>query len=209
MMEESKTNLFITRHGETLWNTQKRFQGFKDSPLTENGINRAKRLNQVVKNNDIEVIVSSPLKRAHDTAMYAKGDLDIPVVEMDEFREMNLGQWEGRTLEELEKEDGDNYKKYWNTPFEYETRNGENFQDLLDRINIGLIKVIEQFEGKRVLLVTHGMTLMAILSILTKRDLNEIIKEPVRAQTGITHIEIGVLKNKLILDNDTSHFEEK
>lgn len=200
------TNLYITRHGETQWNTEKRFQGFKNSPLTEKGIERAKNLNKVVKKNNIDIIVSSPLERAYETAIFAKGDLDIPIVTLDEFKEMNLGDWEGKTLKELEEIDGENLKKYWNTPFEYESRNGENFNALIDRVNLGLIKVINEYEGKNILLVTHGMTLMVILHLLLKRDLNEIIKEPVRAQTGITHIKIEVLKNKLILDNDTSHF---
>ena len=200
------TDLFITRHGETMWNLEKRFQGFKDSPLTENGIEKAKRLNSVVKKYGIEVIVTSPLKRAKDTALFARGDLDIPVVEMEEFKEMNLGKWEGKTLEELGKEDGENLRLYWNDPFKYQTRNGESFNDVIERVNIGLIKIIEQFEGKKILLVTHGMTLMTVLHLLLKRDLNDMIKEPVRAQTGITHIKIDVMKNRLILDNDTSHF---
>lgn len=203
------TDLFITRHGETIWNTEKRFQGFNDSPLTENGIMKAKNLNKIIKKYEIDVIVCSPLKRAHDTALYAKGNLNIPVTIMEEFKELNLGEWEGKTLDYLSKHDGENLKKYWNTPFEYESRGGESFKDLIERVNLGLIKVIEEFEGKKILIVTHGMTLMAILHILLKRDLNEIINEPVRAQTGITHIQVEVLKNKLILDNDTSHFQEE
>lgn len=202
------TDLFITRHGETVWNTEKRFQGFNNSDLTDKGVKLAKNLNKVIRENNIELVISSSLGRAKETAKYAIGDLDIPLIIMDEFKEINLGDWEGKKLVDLEKEDGKNFYNFWHNPDEYKSQGGESYEDVINRVTLGFIKMIKDYEGKRILLVTHGMTLMCILSVLLRKELKEFLEEPVRKQTSITHIKIDVLKNKLILDNDTSHIIE-
>lgn len=202
------TDLFITRHGETVWNTEKRFQGFNNSDLTDKGVKLAKNLNKVIRENNIELVISSSLGRAKETAKYAIGDLDIPLIIMDEFKEINLGDWEGRKLVDLEKEEGKNFYNFWHNPDEYKPQGGESYEDVINRVTLGFINIIKDYEGKRILLVTHGMTLMCILSVLLRKELKEFLEEPVRKQTSITHIKIDVLKNKLILDNDTSHIIE-
>ena len=66
--------IYFVRHGQTIWNTQKRFQGLSDSPLTELGIEQAKLLGKKLKNVKFDKFYSSALKRANDTANYIKGD---------------------------------------------------------------------------------------------------------------------------------------
>ena len=58
----------VVRHGETIWNRERRVQGITDIPLTENGIEEAKKLVPIVKELNIDVVISSPLDRAKQTA---------------------------------------------------------------------------------------------------------------------------------------------
>ncbi|MBS5823829.1 MAG: histidine phosphatase family protein, partial [Clostridium argentinense] len=87
--------LYITRHGQTKWNTEKRMQGFKNSDLTEKGINNAKKLGKALENIEFSRVYSSPLGRTMDTSKYILGDRNIEIVTADYLKEINLGTWGG------------------------------------------------------------------------------------------------------------------
>ncbi len=206
------TDLFLTRHGETLWNTQKRFQGWKNSPLTEKGIYQGIRLSRVVKNEGIEIIYTSPLERAFATAISAKGDMDIPVVVLDELMELSLGEWEGKTYEELKAEDSENFKVYWSSPIDYIPRGGESYEELTERSRKAVSLMLKESRGKKILAVTHGMTLMTLIHVLTGKDLSDILLEDVLPQTSVTLIRIddrdGNSKGEIIKRGCMNHFDE-
>ncbi len=82
-------NLYITRHGETVWNTQKRMQGWSDSDLTENGISNAVSLGDRMKEIKLDVIYTSPSKRTITTANLIKGEREIPIILDENLREIN------------------------------------------------------------------------------------------------------------------------
>ena len=71
--------IYFVRHGQTIWNVEKRFQGLSDSPLTELGITQAKLLGKKLKDIKFDKFYSTSLKRANDTANYIKGDRDQEV----------------------------------------------------------------------------------------------------------------------------------
>jgi broad specificity phosphatase PhoE len=74
--------LYITRHGETIWNTEKRMQGWLDSNLTENGKKNAEALGERLKDIEFEAIYSSPSQRTKTTTELVKGDRAIPSYSM-------------------------------------------------------------------------------------------------------------------------------
>ncbi|WP_409975391.1 histidine phosphatase family protein [Bacillus sp. Bva_UNVM-123] len=67
-------HLYVIRHGETEWNTEKRFQGRLDSDLTDKGKTDAKELSERLKEIEFERIISSPSKRTMETAKFVKGE---------------------------------------------------------------------------------------------------------------------------------------
>ncbi len=83
--------LFVTRHGETVWNTQKKLQGWKDSDLTEKGINNALSLGNRLKDVAFDAIYASPSKRTLHTADLIKGNKALSIVENERLREISLG----------------------------------------------------------------------------------------------------------------------
>lgn len=184
------TFLYITRHGETTWNLEGRFQGHQNSELTERGYLQAKNLGQVLDEEKIDLIISSPLKRAQETAKAACGSRKIPIIILDQLKELSLGKWEGQKLSDLKEREAEQYQKFWNDPLRYEPSGGESFQAMIWRIGQAMDEILRLAEDKRVLVVTHGMTLMAILHHMTGKPFNEIIRQPVLKQTSITKVRV-------------------
>jgi probable phosphoglycerate mutase len=92
------THLFLTRHGETIWNTKKMMQGWKDSPLTEKGIDQARKLANRLTDVTLDGIYSSTSNRAIATAEIIKGERSLKVMKLDSLRELSFGDWEGKNL---------------------------------------------------------------------------------------------------------------
>ena len=113
--------LFVTRHGETVWNTQKKLQGWKDSDLTENGIKNALSLGNRLKGVEFKSIYASPSKRTLMTATLIKGGREQIIIEDENLREINLGDWEGQTHDYIKEKYPEEYQAFWNTPHLYNT----------------------------------------------------------------------------------------
>lgn len=202
-------NLYITRHGETKWNTEGRLQGWLNSPLTEKGIRQGQQLHQAVKMYDIQKIYSSPSERALKTAISAKGKLDVEIELMDELKEMNMGQWEGKTLEQIKEKEPENFENYWLRPHLFVKNTGENFDEMLARTKRALDKIVQENPEGNVLIVTHGVTLKALMSHYSSEGFIEFWTKPVVEQASISMVRVEDLdKGEILLYGDTRHFEE-
>lgn len=91
----SKVELLIFRHGETDWNLQLKFQGHTDIPLNKTGWDQARELAPLMNKYKPQVILTSDLIRAQETAEAANIDIHVPIVISKELRETNLGDAEG------------------------------------------------------------------------------------------------------------------
>ena len=119
-----RTEFYIFRHGETELNRQKRWQGSgMDYDLTENGIVQAQKLAAKLQGKGIEIIFSSPLRRAFHTAKIAAAVLGIPVAVENDLRECFYGEAEGRLIADLQREvpqivNNWNRPQFWDLRFE-------------------------------------------------------------------------------------------
>ena len=139
------TIIYLTRHGQTLWNIEKRLQGRGNSPLTEDGIERAKELRDRIKNIHIDIIYSSPIERALNTANIIKGDKDVEVVTDDGLMEMCFGDYEGRKTDEVMQENSS-----WDISLiikgntKLSAPNGETLEEVRNRVSITMDRIIEK-----------------------------------------------------------------
>lgn len=202
-----KTIIYLTRHGQTLWNIEKRLQGRGNSPLTEEGIERAKELRDRIKNIHIDIIYSSPIERALNTANIIKGDKDIEVVTDDGLMEMCFGDYEGRITDEIMKENPS-----WNIDLimkgdtKLSAPNGENLAEVRDRVSKAMDRIIEENKGKTILIVAHGITLKALMYYFKDEEVNC----EVMGQATLTKIKT-IENNDFNIEfkNDNSHFTVK
>lgn len=201
-------NIYVTRHGETEWNTVGRMQGWGNSSLTKLGEKQAKALSNRFKDIDLDVIYCSILERACNTAQIIKGDKNIEIIKLDALKEMGLGDWEGKTLEEIS---GDEAYKIqlnylFNEPFKYKPFGGETISEMYERVSKTLDYIIKNANPyANILIVTHGMTIQGIMNYFSKK-INVDIDNEVYKQTSLTHIKIDNDSYEMILKNDTSHY---
>ncbi|MDE5801929.1 MAG: histidine phosphatase family protein [Lachnospiraceae bacterium] len=141
--------LFVARHGQTVWNAQNRVCGVTDVKLTERGIGQAKELSDIIQNYDIDIIISSPLKRAIETSKIVADKNSIPLQIEELLIEQNYGIYEG-----VDRKNDSFLANKRN--FAYKYPEGESMLQVTYRI-YGLIdKLKEQYQDKNILIITHG-----------------------------------------------------
>lgn len=141
--------LFVARHGQTAWNAQNKVCGITDVELTEKGIEQAKELADIVKKHNIDTIISSPLKRAIKTSRIVADKNNITLQIEESLIEQNYGIYEGVDRK------NDNFLANKRN-FAYRYPNGESMMQVAYRI-YGLIdKIKAQYQGKNVLIISHG-----------------------------------------------------
>lgn len=150
----------LLRHGMTEANIKKQYVGWTDSRLTTEGLQELERLQLSYPNYDC--LYCSDLNRCIQTANILFPNCK-PVLKR-EFREMNFGEWEGRTYEQLLS--SPQYKRWLERPFEIEASHGEGYQDFSQRVHQGWVEVVEdmmQKKARNVAVVTHGGVIRNLL----------------------------------------------
>lgn len=199
--------IYITRHGETKWNIQGRMQGWKNSDLTEKGIENAKRLGISLKKINFDCIYSSPLGRAIETANYIKGDKDTQIIIKDSLKEMGFGLWEGMEHSKVEELYPEQRFNFWNKPHLYRAVDGESFEELLFRARQILNEIINNTSCENILVVSHAGFIKAIYAILKNYSLEEFWNPPFMTDTCLTILEVENNKISIILEADISHLD--
>lgn len=177
--------LYFVRHGETDWNVKKKIQGKTDVPLNENGKQQAKELADMLldrkKEGTLQVVraYTSPQLRAAQTAQEAAIALDIPCIAADGLREMDMGDWEGRSWESITQENTKEYQD-WDANRRYvHTPHGECYNEVLRRALDTLGMILER-ETEDVLIVTHSGVLMALRCYIADRHLRKWVSYGIR-----------------------------
>lgn len=201
------TIIYLTRHGQTEWNIEKRLQGRGNSPLTEAGIQRAEELRERIKDIDLDVIYSSPIERALHTANIVKGDKAVEVITEEGFIEMCFGDYEGRKTDEVMQENPEwNIELIMHGDVNLCAPNGENLGSVRNRVKKSMDRIIDENRGKTVLIVAHGITLKALMYYFKDEEVNS----EVMGQATLTKILVDRDNNfNIEFKNDDSHFTVK
>ena len=149
---------YLVRHGQPQQHKDKIFLGQTDVPLSETGRKQAEEAKAKLPGN-IHRIYSSDLKRARETAQIICSE----VTEVKGFREMNLGSWDGRYIEDIRGEFPELYKKRGKNLFSFKTGNkAENFYDLPYRVVKALTDMLKKDERKEIFIVAHSGVIRCI-----------------------------------------------
>ena len=175
--------LYILRHGETIWNRQGRYQGRKDSPLTQKGRQQAVRQRKLL--NAIETlprkVFVSPLGRTVETARLAVTFVEHPILD-DRLQELNFGKWEGATKQEISEQTNLSFEDgswYFKSP------EGETFAMILVRA----LEFLNHLDEPAVV-VTHGVTSRLLRGLCLGLCQSDILKLPID-QGCIYHLVNG------------------
>ena len=195
----------ITRHGETEWNKEGKMQGWRNSNLTQKGVENAEKLGNSLKNIEFEYIYCSPLGRAVETAKYIRGNKDTRIILIEYLKELSFGSWEGIENSEIEELYPEQYFNFWNKPHLYEHTDGESFENLIVRVRKALNEIINNSNGNNILIVSHALVIKAIYAIIKSYSLEEFWNPPFMHDTCLTVLETTDEGIKVILEADVSH----
>ena len=150
------TTILLARHGETDWNIDRRVQGHSDTPLNDTGRAQARALGKELAREQIDAVYSSDLIRAHETAKAVAEPRRLEVTAIRDLRERHFGTWEGLTDVEIH----DRFKPTDGSPW----GDGETREEMAERVLTALHRIAEAHPDGRVLVVSHGGPLRAVLS---------------------------------------------
>ncbi len=195
--------LILTRHGETIENIEGIFQGRLPGKLSQLGIEEAKKLAERFKEEKIDVIYSSSLARAADTAKeIIKFHPKVPIEYTDELMERDIGELQGKKESEVVSD-----KKIRDiTDLELEPKKGESLEQLYTRAKQFLDKIFQKHIKDTVLIVGHNGINKAILCVIMNKKPEEIPELEKFKNTSVTIVEIDENKKYTInLFNCTKH----
>ncbi len=206
-----KNYLVLLRHGQSEWNLQNRFTGFKDVDLTELGIKEATEAGEKLAKANIEFdqVFTSTLKRANKTTRLAlesagQGDLIDTMIAHDDLRERDYGDLTGLDKDETREKYGDEQVHIWRRSYDTSPPGGECLQDVVEnRVRPyyeANIKSLVMEQGKNILIGAHGNSLRAMLIILgveTRDSINDA--EFPTGQPLVFEIEDGEITKRYFL----------
>lgn len=202
------TRLYITRHGQTEWNAERRIQGWKGADLTELGKKQAEWLRKRLKTIDFTMVYSSPLQRTLETARILLKDRDIPLLTEEGLKEMNMGEWEGKKFEALKTEHPEKFSCFWENPEEFDPLSGESFYEVQDRVLQSVHKIIEAHPHDPILLVSHGCATKIMLTHFEGKSLKNLWDPPRIKETSLSIVEIKNGTSNILLYGDTTHYQD-
>jgi probable phosphoglycerate mutase len=170
------TILFAVRHGETEWNFHEKQQGHLDSPLTDLGIKQAEALAVGLAEKNVEILYSSDLGRAMQTAKIIAKKLSLDIHTDIRLRERHPGLMQGLTKVEFAKKFSEEATRYNTGDPDYVLPEGESAHQRYDRGVECAEDLVSRHSGQRILLVAHG----GVVSSLFYRALNIPLTEPRR-----------------------------
>lgn len=183
--------IIITRHGQTDWNVLGKLQGQTDVELNDVGRKQAEEVGKMIQDENINLIITSPLKRAKETAEIINKYLDANLIEDDRLKERRFGKSEGITKEYL-REKKLNYPEIndvWNYNKNIDFNDMERMHDFCDRVYGFLDEIIEKYKDNNVLIVCHGGVSVPITCYFTKYNLEDL--EDRSVITGLKNCEIA------------------
>lgn len=190
------TTLYLIRHGETETNNSGIVAGMYDAKLTDAGIKQGLLVAERFKDVHLDAIYSSDISRAVIMAKEIAKFHDLPVQFETRLREINLGDWEGRHVNELKEKWPKEYQVWMEDQGHCTCPNGESIQDVEDRVMSGIRAIVEKHPNQTVLCVTHGLALKTIFVSLRHASLLQFRNLKYVSNASITTIkaENGAIK---------------
>ena len=154
--------IYLIRHGESLGNAARKILGHTDIGLSDVGIRQAEVAARSLSDIKFDIIYSSDLKRALQTALPHAELRKMAVVPHSGLREIYVGDWEGKSVSEIINEYGDVYEKEWIAKFgTFRMPGGESVQEAGERFYRAVLDIAKQNDGKTVLIAAHAAVIRA------------------------------------------------
>ena len=198
--------ILLVRHGLTDWNDLHRFQGRTDIPLNEAGLIQAEKAARRIEGWPVDVVYTSPLARARQTAgAIAERQRKNPVI-MDDLIEVDFGSWEGLYFKKHLEEKDDSLLRWIADPFFYAPPGAEDWDSIRQRAGRAANSVLDS-GCEHVVIVAHGGIIRALLVVFLGLDPHTAWKIK-SSNCSLTGIEVKEHETSLAFANDGLHLKE-
>ena len=197
--------LHLVRHGETEWNKLGRFQGQKDIALNARGLAQAQETARAIAQDGEIALYSSPLRRTMQVANEISLLTDVPVVPVPGVKELNLGELEGVTGEEMRNLWPDVYAAWNQDPGTLAMPKGESLTQLQERTWQSILELEESHSGDdAVVLVSHNFAIRTMIHKLLELPLANFHRLSL-SLGSICTVEYTARGRRLACYNSTGH----
>lgn len=200
-------HLVLVRHAQTVANTERRWVGWNDTPLTDLGLAQAeataRRLAAEIA--DAVALYTSPIPRAWKTAAAIGEALGLPPIPVENLREINFGEMDGITLEEMKTGYPDLYHRWRDRmDMDFTWPGGERRADFFRRVTAALEEILSRHHQGTVVIVAHGGTLRVIPAYLLPEQMSQWWSYEL-SHCAITRVQVKNSQAYLLSLNDTAH----
>ncbi len=200
--------LILVRHGETRWNHENRILGHTEIALNKTGRKQAAQLAVALKDEKVAAIYSSPLRRARETADKIARGLGLEVVTDNAFKEIDAGELDGLTFEDLTERYGDFLEEWMMDDPSLRMPGGESKTELQERTWPAVERIVREHPDGVVILVSHSLAILSIISRALGMGLSNFRRLRLSV-ASISILNFGERGASLVLFNDTCHLENK
>lgn len=200
----------IVRHGYSQGNKENRFSGQMDVPLDDVGRKQAKCTAEFILNHyRVDNIYSSDLRRAYDTVKPIADTLGLEVIQSKDLREVDVGTWQGRLIEEIKREYPESFERYRKYPGLSNFGDGESYADVQHRALRFLSRTAMENDGKTVVIGTHGGVIRTLRAAWTSVKLEEVKRIPHVPNGSVTVVDYDYKTWNIIEVGYTDHLTDK
>jgi len=160
------TKIYLVRHGQTEWNKKLIFRGRIDIPLDEDGHREAEAIAEALKDKNIEAIYTSPLIRSIETAQPTASLFHLDIVPVEGFIDINYGDWEGLTFNEVKERYKDHYAQWEKRPDLVRFPHGETLDEVRERSFSAFKDIVKENPGQSTLIIPHRVINKVLLCAL-------------------------------------------
>ena len=201
-----KKRILVVRHGRTEWNDAHRFQGKSDIPLNEEGLLQAGKTAKRLASWPIDAVYTSPLTRAHRTALIIAAPHSKEPVVLEDLAEVYFGEWEGLYIEGLRKEKEEILRAWFKDPFFHMPEGSETWDSLLSRVKRAVCAILGS-PHRNVAVVSHGGVIRALYVVLLGLDPHTVWNLRM-SNCAFSGIEVREYETSLAFSNDELHLKE-
>jgi len=206
-MDRDKRKIYLVRHAESVWNAERKVQGTCPGILlSELGREQARLLGNRLKAIEAEAIYCSDAERAVETVRLALGN-GRKITLMQELRELSLGEWEGKSIADLWKEEPSMIDRWYREPTKVKVKGAEDISSFRDRIVRTIESISKASNGGNIIIVTHGGVICAYLTHILGMNLDDLWSFSL-PNASVTTIIID-FKPRLRSFGDTAHLRSE
>jgi len=164
--EEVPTFIYFIRHGETILTPTRKFSGTGalDPELMQAGLDQAELVAKEAAKLGAEILIASPLQRTRQTAEAISRTTGLEIIFDEAWFELSFGSWDGKSIEEVKAEDPDAYQAWLNST-SYAPGGGESYDQASVRIEEALEKLVAEYPGKKIIIVTHNGVIKTVVKL--------------------------------------------